>query len=165
MDSVGLVMAVLQKRSIIATGYDPANAQIQPWTHPAAPFISAPESPMDAIVSLTAERRRTRWAIALGVLLTALAFFAAGMFFATMKLPKLGQGAGAMSWAVVDVDARGVVLATRAGRLLVPVGGQLPNGDLVVQVLPARRSVLLSSGTLTVHRPGVDAAAQAERKN
>lgn len=149
VDAVDLMSAMLSQDNVTLSGYAPEDLQMAPWSHPSAVFIGAPDTPMAAVAGLAANRRRGGWAIGFGAILLGTVFFAGGMLYATLKLPQLSEGT--VIWSIVDLDTRGVIVATRAGRVHVPIGGQLPNGETVLATHAARRTAMLTSGSLSMH--------------
>jgi hypothetical protein len=151
VDAVTLAIAVYGGSELRLSGFDQRYVMTHPWTHPCTTFMSAPASPLEAMEGYRKDGQRFRWVVVFLGLAVALIFFAAGVLAVTLKLPASMTREISMSWAAIDVSPGGIVVATSAGRLLVPVGGRLPNGDAVLAVDPARKAAQLSSGTLVLH--------------
>jgi hypothetical protein len=120
------------------------------------PFVAAASAEEERLAH---EASVSRWrllfmVVALGSALLVGA--SVGAYLSAMKLNVLDKAiSSAAPWKVVDLRSDGVIISSDARQLLVPVGEALPNGELVLSVLPDKRAVVLGSGTLVLRpNPG-----------
>lgn len=149
VDAVELIKALNGAESVLLRGF----AQERPlplWTHPAVAHVVVADSPREALASLAADHRRGRRVLAFASMLLVITAFCGGALFATLRTTDLRAAGPGLAWSPVDLTEKGLVVATTAGRVVVPLGGKLPNGDVIVSVQPARRTAVLSSGTLVL---------------
>ncbi len=154
-DAVDLLVAVYGEDKVVLQGFGSASAAQGIWTHPSIPFVSAPISPMDLVPTLqrsALHRRVLHWSIFVAC---GCALFSLGMLATWSKLSDtVGRAARPLrnlEWSVSQVDSRGVHIRTGGDTTtFVPVGDRLPNGEILISVLPERATVVLSSGTLVL---------------
>lgn len=149
VDAVELVKAIHGAGNVELRGFSEARA-MPIWTHPAVAHVVVADSARDALSTLVADQRRMRMVFAFAAVLLVVSAFCAGALFAYLKGSHVAAAVPTLVWTAVDMSEKGLVVATPAGRVVVPLGGKLPNGDVVLAVQPARRVVVLSSGTLVL---------------
>ncbi len=156
-DAVDLLSQLIGRHEVEMKGFRPSTAIKGAWSHPDIPFIPAPASPMDLVATMVRTTHHRRWQVVLAALALAIMVFAAGVLTANMRLTSLLRASMSEAtplWTVVRIEQRGVVVQTSGSlkdpgrRVLIPVGDKLPNGDVVVSVLPERNTVVLGSGAL-----------------
>jgi len=107
---------------------------------------------MDLVPTLQRTERSRKWRLWIAAAAALLFFFAMGIATTwSMLAGALARQSGptaSAQWSIASLDARGVKVKAGPSTFFVPVGEQLPNGDVVVSVLPERSAVVLSSGTL-----------------
>lgn len=118
-------------------------------THPSTPFI--PARRFDQTLPLledSAERWRKvgRCLIGLSLLMIGLAIGALAVLARVEWLPS--STSTVASWSVSQIVEKGVVVKMGDRTSLIPVGGKLPNGSIVVSVFPSRSVVVLDDSTV-----------------
>lgn len=163
VDAVALAQAMHGGTHVQLAGFAERDALLPAWTHRGVAQVVAVDSPDEALQQLAADRRRGRSAVVLTCVFIAVAAFCAGALAVSWSRATAVQAdQPALAWAPVDVTEAGLVLSTPAGRVVIPAGGKLPNGDVVLSLAPARRQVSLSSGTLLL-QPAMGAAREVAR--
>lgn len=167
-DAVDLLIAIHGAPTVALTGFRPATAARTLWTHPCVPFVQAAISPLDLVPTLQKASLQRRILLAAAVATLALAMFALGMVASLSKvsdtLSRTSAPAHQVAWSISRIDAGGAHLRTGAGaNIFIPVGDRLPNGEVLVSVLPERSTVVLSGGTLVL-RPTRDTSADGGRQ-
>lgn len=161
-DAVDVLAAVVGGKCIRLKGFRPQTAQRAPWGHPEVPFIAAPVSPMDLVPTLQRVERSRKWRLWIAAAATLLFFFALGIgttwSLLASALARQSSPTASAQWSISSLDGRGVKVKAGTSTFFVPVGEQLPNGDVIVSVLPERSAVVLSSGTLLLRGPTGEAS-------
>ena len=151
-DCVDLAVQIHGDASIDLPGFAAQDAQaVAAWTHPTIALVRPMDNVEEALASLAADRRCGRIGAFAATTLVAIACYCLGMFTSTLQAWRVsGTPATSLAWTPVEVREAGLVISTTAGRVLVPLGGKLPNGDVVLSVQPARRVAVLSSAALVI---------------
>ncbi|MEJ8837686.1 hypothetical protein [Ramlibacter sp. AN1133] len=149
VDALELVKALHGTDCVELTGFAQEPA-LPAWTHPAIAQVMVADSPTEALESLAVHRRQARGMLAIAAVLLVGLAFAAGALTASRHLSSDLASPSLPVWSAVDVSDQGLVVATAMGRVTVPPGGKLPNGDVLLSVQPARRIAVLSSATLVL---------------
>lgn len=122
--------------------------------HPATPFVAARQFDLIA-PGLTASAKKWRRLVlaltGLGLLLLGLAL---GALVALAQVDWRLPGSALPGWSIDRVVEKGVMVKMGANTDLVPVGGRLPNGAVVVSVFPDRGVVVLDSATVLLSPKG-----------
>lgn len=154
IDAGELVKCLTGAAHVDVRGFAKADRVSTPnWTHPSVVHVGPADSPQHALSSLLHVHRRRRGLLLLGCALACVVAFCAGAIAVGWQLAHKLQAPATIAWSPVQVLDDGLMLATPAGRVVVPPGGKLPNGDVVVSVHAARRTVVLSSGTMLLAAP------------
>lgn len=152
VDAVELVKVLHGGSQVELSGFA-GEAQMPSWTHPAVAQVIAANSPDEALDELVATGRASRRGWIVVSLLVAVLAFSAGSLFTSAHMSRLLWTSPSFAWSAVDVGKEGLYVVTESGRVLIPPGGRLPNGEVLLSVQPARRSAVLSSGTLVLQQP------------
>lgn len=154
VDAVSLAQALHGSSHVSLSGFHERDVQLPAWTHPGVAQVVATESAQDALQQMVADRRRLRGMTILAGALIAFSAFCVGALAASWLRVSGGSAAApSLAWTVVDASDAGLVLTTPAGRVVVPAGGKLPNGDAVLAVDAKSREVRLTSGVLRLPPP------------
>lgn len=150
VDAVELIKAIQGYGEVALRGFSQPH-QLPVWTHPAVAHVRVADSPQEALAALSEERRGRTGLLVLAAGLLIVLAFSAGALVAGRKVTDALSAQPTLSWTAVEVSQAGLHIATPAGRVVIPPGGRLPNGDVLVSVQSTRKLAILSSGTLLVN--------------
>lgn len=150
-DCVDLAIAFHGAEHVDLPGFGQQDVQSAPWSHPTIAMVRPLERSEDALASLASDRRRGVALVLLACALLASGAYSAGIFAGTVKAwRERSLQPSSLAWTPVEVMESGLAISTAAGRVVVPLGGKLPNGDVLLSVQPARRLAVLSSSSLVI---------------
>lgn len=149
-----LIELVAGSASATLSGFSDRTATRGSLTHPATPFIPARQ--FDRAVPVIGRSAKTwRWLV-LG--LTGLGIFSLAMGLGVLVALALVRWETTAAetlpaWKLVKVVDQGVMVSMGGREDLIPIGGKVPNGDVVVSVFPNRNVVVLDSATVMLRTP------------
>lgn len=144
-----IVDALAGGQTKILSGFSDQAAATGRLSHPSAPFVPARQFDRSAPVISRAMMRWRR----LVLVFTGLSLLAIGLAIGVLvSLAMVRWDAGPQvalpTWTLTQVTDRGVSLLMGERTSLIPIGGRLPNGDVVVSVFPNRNVVVLGTSTV-----------------
>ncbi len=169
---VDLVTAIVGSERVRLGGFE-AEPMPQSFVRPGLIFVGADETPAMAVRAIR-QRQRLQLVMRLGmVLLAVISAFALALWVAPAQpgAVSLRQALSdsqvlAPHWAVKDLAANGLWIeqdsgAGRPQRRWVAVGSPLPNGDVLLVVVPDKRAYSTSTGTTVIATPSTIPLAQS----
>jgi hypothetical protein len=144
-----LLCMIAKTDKVVLTGFNQPHTN---WFAPGVRFIGMTKTGRHDIgAELARQAVRTRRMLIVAAALVATALVLGALLVAKMSNFEPDKvEVRAISWHAYKIEAAGVWIRSGSNSVFVPIGGRLPNGELLVSANPPRNAYSTPSGVTTI---------------